>query len=65
MKKARCAGCLPDPLFARGVSVVVGRWITGREGFIDALLRGVPWGGFAFKFATTKKDWTAQSALRQ
>ena len=30
------AGCLPDPLFARGVTVVGGSWITDRAGFIDA-----------------------------
>jgi len=31
------AGCLPEPLFARGVTVVGGSWITDRAGFIDAL----------------------------
>lgn len=59
------AGCLPDPLFARGVTVVGGSWITDREGFIDALVRGASWGEFGFKFAMTKQDWTTRSALRQ
>lgn len=51
------AGCLPDPLFARGVSMVGGSWITERAGFIDALRRGEPWSGFAYKFALGAADW--------
>lgn len=51
------AGCLPDPLFARGVSMVGGSWITGRAGFIDALRRGEPWSAFAYKFALGAADW--------
>ena len=51
------AGCLPDPLFARGVTVVGGSWITDRAGFIDALCRGESWSGFAYKFALAAADW--------
>ncbi len=51
------AGCLPDPLFARGVTVVGGSWITDRAGFIDALRRGESWSGFAYKFALPAADW--------
>ncbi len=51
------AGCLPDPLFARGVTVVGGSWITDRAGFIDALRRGESWSGFAYKFALGAADW--------
>ncbi len=51
------AGCLPDPLFARGVTVVGGSWITDRAGFIDALRRGESWSGFAYKFALAAADW--------
>ena len=51
------AGCLPDPLFARGVTVVGGSWITDRAGFIDALRRGESWSGFAYKFALGPADW--------
>ena len=51
------AGCLPDPLFARGVTVVGGSWITDRAGFIDALRQGESWSGFAYKFALGAADW--------
>lgn len=51
------AGCLPDPLFARGVTVVGGSWITDRAGFIDALRGGESWSGFAYKFALGAADW--------
>lgn len=51
------AGCLPDPLFMRGVTVVGGSWITDRQGFIDALRRGESWSAFAYKFALTAGDW--------
>lgn len=51
------AGCLPDPLFARGVTMVGGSWVTDRTGFIDALRRGDAWGDFAYKFALTPADW--------
>ena len=51
------AGCLPEPLFARGVTVVGGSWITDRAGFIDALRRGESWSGFAYKFALGAADW--------
>ena len=51
------AGCLPEPLFARGVPVVGGNWITDRAGFIDALRRGESWSGFAYKFALAAVDW--------
>lgn len=51
------AGCLPDPLFMRGVTVVGGSWIADRQGFIDALRRGESWSAFAYKFALTAGDW--------
>ncbi|MBV2264996.1 MAG: hypothetical protein KUL79_15805 [Thauera sp.] len=52
------AGCLPEPLFARGVTVVGGSWITDRAGFIDALRGGESWSGFAYKFALGAADWS-------
>ncbi len=48
------AGCLPAPLFARGVDVVGGSWVTDRAGFIDALGRGASWSAFAYKFAIAR-----------
>ena len=43
------AGCLPEPLFDRGVTAVGGTWIDDRAGFIAALRTGEPWGRFARK----------------
>lgn len=43
------AGCLPEPLFERGVTAVGGTWIADRAGFIAALQSGAPWGHFARK----------------
>jgi hypothetical protein len=34
------AGCLPDALFARGVTLIGGNWIDDGPGFVDALRRG-------------------------
>ena len=51
------AGCLPPPLFARGVSLIGGSWVSDRASFIDALRRGESWGQFAYKFALTAAVW--------
>lgn len=45
------AGCLPEPLFERGVTTVGGSWITDPAGFIAALRSGTPWGRMARKVA--------------
>ena len=58
------AGCLPDPLFARGVTVVGGSWVTDRAGFIDALRCGDSWSAFAYKFALSAADWPGLPAAR-
>ena len=58
------AGCLPDPLFARGVTVVGGSWILERQGFIDALRRGESWSAFAYKFALGAADWPGPASIR-
>ena len=58
------AGCLPDALFARGVTVVGGSWVTDRAGFIDALRRGDSWSAFAYKFALAAADWPGLPAAR-
>jgi len=51
------AGCLPEPLFARGVTVVGGSWITDLAGVSASLCRGESWSGFAYKFALAAADW--------
>ncbi|MDO9285385.1 MAG: DUF364 domain-containing protein [Aquabacterium sp.] len=43
------AGCLPEPLFNRGVTALGGAWIEDRAGFVAALRSGAPWGRCARK----------------
>ena len=45
------AGCLPGPLFRRGVTVVAGTWVVDPAALVHALARGDAWGGFTRKFA--------------
>lgn len=57
------AGCLPDALFASGISTIGGTWITDAPGFINALRAGEPWGGrFARKFTLHRRDYPGLSA---
>lgn len=57
------AGCLPDPLFARGVTLVGGTWITDREAFVAALARGDSWTAAARKVAIRREDYPGFEAL--
>ncbi|HEX7157115.1 MAG TPA: DUF364 domain-containing protein [Burkholderiaceae bacterium] len=50
------AGCLPGPLFRRGVTAIGGTWIEDREGLKTALLRGSNWGGCVRKFVIERGD---------
>lgn len=43
------AGCMPDPLFRRGVDSLGGMEVVDAEGFRRAFRSGEPWGGFARK----------------
>lgn len=43
------AGCLPQPLFDRGVTALGGTWIADGPCFVAALRRGEPWSRFARK----------------
>jgi uncharacterized protein len=45
------AGCLPDPLFARGVTSLGGSWVVDAPAFKAALRAGEPWGRFTRKFS--------------
>ena len=57
------AGCLPDPLFARGVTLMGGTWITDREAFCSRLQAGEPWTAAARKFALRPGDYPGFDAL--
>lgn len=59
------AGCLPDPLFARGVTLMGGTWITDRDAFCSALEAGAPWTATARKFALRRADYPGFDALLQ
>lgn len=57
------AGCLPDALFARGVTLLGGNWIRDGEGFIDALKRGETTSRFSVKSALTPDRYPGFEAL--
>jgi uncharacterized protein (DUF4213/DUF364 family) len=54
----------PDPLFARGVTVLGGRWVIDSRGYVDALQRGAPTCAFARKFSLAAADYPGWRALR-
>jgi len=57
------AGCLPDPLFGRGVTLIGGAWITAPEAFVAALVCGEAWGEHARKFAIRAEDYPGFATL--
>lgn len=57
------AGCLPDALFARGITLLGGSWVIDRTGFVDALRRGEKPGACAAKFALTADNYPGFESL--
>lgn len=57
------AGCLPDALFERGVTLVGGSWVHDRAGFIEALKSGASRSSCASKFAIAAVDYPGFEAL--
>ena len=51
------AGCLPDALFARGVTLLGGNWIRDGQGFVAALTSGAPHSEFSSKYALTSDGY--------
>jgi uncharacterized protein (DUF4213/DUF364 family) len=51
------AGCLPDPLFARGVDAIGGRRVFDPTGFREAFRTGGKWGSFATKYVIARRDY--------
>jgi uncharacterized protein len=51
------AGCLPDPLFARGVTLLGGSWIVDAPAFKEALSEGGSWSAHARKCAIRRDDY--------
>jgi uncharacterized protein (DUF4213/DUF364 family) len=56
-------GCLPDALFARGVTLLGGSWVIERESYLDALRRGAVRAGPAQKVAITPANYPGFEAL--
>ena len=56
-------GCLPDPLFARGVDALGATAIVDRDGFVDALGRGAAWGAHARKYLIEASAYPGADAL--
>jgi uncharacterized protein (DUF4213/DUF364 family) len=57
------AGCLPDGLFARGVTLLGGSWVVDAAAFKQALATGAPWGRATRKFALARNDYPGLKAL--
>jgi len=57
------AGCLPDALFARGVTLMGGSWIDDADGFKRALAAGESWGRHTSKFALGRDGYPGLDAL--
>lgn len=51
------AGCVPDPLFARGVGTIGGRRVVDAERFLDAFGKGKKWGAFASKYVIARTHY--------
>lgn len=56
-------GCPPDPLFARGVTLLGGTWIVDGAGYVDALARGESTAPFARKSALAREGYPGWAAL--
>ncbi len=57
------AGCLPDALFARGVTLLGGNWILDGRGFVDALARAAPTSLYSRKTALTPASYPGFETL--
>jgi uncharacterized protein (DUF4213/DUF364 family) len=57
------AGCLPDPLFDRGVTLLGGTRVVDPEGFREAVLQGSRWGASTRKYALRRDAYPGFDAL--
>lgn len=57
------AGCLPDELFARGVTLLGGSWIQSGAGFVDALKAGDQHSAYTTKFSLTPANYPGFDSL--
>ena len=57
------AGCVPDALFARGVTRIAGSRVIDAPALIDALSSGLSWGRYARKFDLARAEYPGLDAL--
>ena len=57
------ASCLPDPLLARGVTLLGGVEVVDRPGFLAAISTGTTWGGTTRRVAVTAAGYPGLEAL--
>lgn len=57
------AGCVPDPLFDRGLDNIGGRRVVDVEGFRSAFREGKKWGSFAYKYSISRQEYPGIDAL--
>lgn len=57
------AGCVPDPLFTRGVTTIGGSWVVDAEGFVDVLMSGSGWGDHVRKVTLDKVSYPGTDVL--
>ena len=57
------AGCVPDTLFAHGVTALAGTCVSDRAGFLAALADGRRWGPFARKTLIERDGYPGLEAL--
>ncbi len=57
------AGCVPDVLFAHGVTRIAGSRVTDGSALVDALSSGQSWGRHARKFDLARVDYPGLDAL--
>lgn len=57
------AGCVPDPLFARGVDTLGGRRVFDAPGFLDAFHQGRKWGSYAGKYVIARQNYPGVERL--
>ncbi|MEZ5660645.1 MAG: DUF364 domain-containing protein [Burkholderiaceae bacterium] len=58
------ASCLPDPLFARGVTLMGGVWVADGPALLAAIAAGQAWGDSSFKTALTAREYPGLANLR-
>jgi uncharacterized protein (DUF4213/DUF364 family) len=57
------AGCVPDALFARGVTRIAGSRVVDAPALVDALRAGASWGRHSRKFDLARADYPGLDAL--